>query len=370
MTRTPDFGSLKLLAAIVLAVAVVVGAGMVIGQAPAMFGVDEEPQASITFDEQTTNGTVVEVDSVSLSDGGFVVITNSAGETLAVSGYLDAGAHENVTIEADEEVELLGRLTATAHEDTTGDESYAFDETDGDEDRPYVADGYPVSDTASVTLAEGATDGELAGDSFLVDNVSGPTNASTNDSVEFSADVSNPTTVDTRQGVEIRVDGRVFERQLLDLEAGETASVTFTLETRGIEPGERTIGIYTPEDGGQTDIAVEYPIEPHLEVDDANDTAVTANATLPFDGFLTVENESDSVRGTSQNLSAGEHDSVPIEYDIAGADENETVAVVMYAGSSVGYDETDGFPDAERITIDGEPVSAPVPTPADGVPEQ
>ena len=365
--RTPPMSprlsvsTLKILLAIGVAVGVVIAAGVVIGQAPAIFGVDDEPEASITFDDQTTNGSAVEIESVETSDGGFITITNAAGETLVVSGYLSDGAHENVTVEVDEDddVELLGRLTATVHQDTTDDQEYAFDETDGEEDRPYVEDGYPVSDTASVTLGEYERDEDVVSDSFWVESIDVPSPVSTNETVEVVASIRNPTDVDNRQGIELRIDGTLQERKLIELEPEESGNVTYELDTSTLEPGDRTIGVYTPDDGELATMAVEYDVEPELEIVDANDSAATVNASLPADGFLAVENESEIVRGTSENLTAGEHDNVTVEFE-RGPDD-ETLAVVMYEGVPDDYDEDDGFPEADPIAVDGERIQATVP---------
>ncbi|MFP8955175.1 CARDB domain-containing protein [Natrialbaceae archaeon A-CW3] len=368
MSPSVTFSTLKLLVAVLATVAVVVAAVIVIGQAPAIMGVDEQPEASITFEDQTTNGTSVEIQSVSLSDGGFVVITNTAGDTVAVSEYLGAGSHENVTIEQDEDDsgELLGQLTATVHQDTTGDETYAFEETDREEDRPYIEDGYPVSDQASVTLA--SRDADVATDSFRVESIEVPSTASTNETVEIRAEIRNPTDVENRQHVDLRVDGEVRERNIVELEAEETSTVVFELDTADLEPGNRTIGVYTTDHGALSVLAVAYDIEPSLEVLEANESVAVVNATLPEDGFLTVENEDNVLRGMSENLSAGDHENVTIEFDAEAGD--ETLYVVLYAGDPDGYDEETGFPDADPITVDGERIDAVVSTSDDELAEE
>ncbi|ELY45652.1 hypothetical protein C495_07725, partial [Natronorubrum sulfidifaciens JCM 14089] len=145
------FGTIKRVGAILIAIVVVLAAGIVVGQAPAIFGVDEDPTASIAFEDQQQDGESVIIEEVTLSDGGFIVITDSGEEPLVVSDYLGAGTHENVTIERDE-VDLVGRLTATVHQDTTDDETYAYEDSDGEEDRPYLENGFPVADTATCLL--------------------------------------------------------------------------------------------------------------------------------------------------------------------------------------------------------------------------
>ncbi|WP_449289426.1 DUF7282 domain-containing protein, partial [Natronolimnohabitans innermongolicus] len=156
MSSRVTFGTIKRVVAILIAIVIVLAAGIIVGQAPALFGVEDDPAASIEFDDQDGDGESIVIDEVSLSDGGFIVVTDGADAPIAVSDYLGSGTHENVTVERDEDAdeELVGRLTATVHQDTTDDETYAYDDTDGEEDRPYLEDGFPVSDTATVTTTD------------------------------------------------------------------------------------------------------------------------------------------------------------------------------------------------------------------------
>ncbi|MFC7239479.1 DUF4179 domain-containing protein [Saliphagus sp. GCM10025317] len=366
MSSNLSLGTAKLLLALLVAIAVVLAAGLAVGQAPALFGVEEEPEASITFSDQTTNGSSVEVESVTLSDGGFIVITNSADETVAVSDRLDAGPHENVTIEQDDENggDLVGQLTATVHQDTANEGTYMFEESDREEDRPYIEDGYPVSDTASVTLNE--SEGDTPTDSFQVESLSLPTTATTNETVTVEGEIRNPRDVENRQRVEIRVDGEVLERKIVSLEAEETTTVSFELETASLEPGDRTVGIYTTDHGQLDTLTIQYETPPELELVEANESTATVNVTLPEDGFLTVENESQAVRGISENLSAGTHENIPLEFDAEG---EETLFVVLYSGEPDEYDEEEGFPNADPIVVDGDRIRAALPSDDDRVRE-
>lgn len=330
MSSRSTFGTIKRILAIVIAIAIVLAAGILVGQAPALFGVEEDPEASITFEDQERDGTEVTIENVSLSDGGFVVITDGGSEPLAVSGSLEDGTHENVTVDADEDAdqELVGQLTATVHQDTTDDGEYAYEETEGEEDRPYLEDGFPVSDTATVTTdeEEGLTD------SFVVESVEAPATASTNETIEIVTEIRNPTDFDTQQPVEFRIDGAVLEQRLLDLEAGETRNVSFEVDTRGTEPGERTIGVYTESDGLLESITLEEPTDPALDVVDASDANVTVDAALPADGFVAVTDaDNETLHGTSDDLERGEHENVTVEFaEPVGEDENLTVA--LYEG--------------------------------------
>ncbi len=70
------------------------------------------------------------------------MLTDGGDGPLAVSEHLEAGTHENVTIEREDDAthELVGELTATVHRDT-GDDPFAYYETDGEEDHPISRTG-------------------------------------------------------------------------------------------------------------------------------------------------------------------------------------------------------------------------------------
>ncbi|MFC4439815.1 MULTISPECIES: DUF7282 domain-containing protein [Natrialbaceae] len=353
MSSRLTFGTIKRVAAILIAIAVVLAAGIVVGQAPAIFGVDEDPKASITFEDQETDGTNVTIGEVTLSDGGFVVITDGGDEPLAVSEYLGDGTHENVTVDRDDnETELVGQLTATVHQDTTDNETYAYEETDGQEDHPYLEDGYPVSDTATVT----STDDEAVSDSFVVESIDAPATATTNQTIEIVAQIRNPTDFDQQQTVELRLDGSVLERQVLELEAGDEREVTFAVDTSRTPPGTQILGVYTDDDGALEEIELEFHTDPSVTVVDADDEAVTVDVATPESGFVAVEN-GEEVLGTSDELEAGEHDNATVEFDEnASVDENDELTAVVYEGNPEDVEaasplEHDGEPVEETFTI-------------------
>lgn len=130
---------------------------------------DEDAEATVEFEDQSTDGETVVIDSVTLSEGGYVVIHNESlyeGDALAssigVSEYLEPGEHENVTVElfdvpggeftADELTDDQ-TLAAMPHQDTNDDEEFDFVADEGAEDGPYVdEDGEAVLDEADVTV--------------------------------------------------------------------------------------------------------------------------------------------------------------------------------------------------------------------------
>lgn len=348
MSSRLTFGALKRIVAILIAIAVVLAAGIVVGQAPAIFGVDEDPEASIVFEDQQGDGTNVTIREVSLSEGGYVVVTDGGDEPLAVSERLEAGTHENVTVEREDDAtrELVGQLTATVHRDTSDDEGYAYGATDGEEDRPYLEDGFPVSDTATVTTTEVDT----LGDSFVVESIDAPATATTNETIRVNATVRNPTEFQTQQSVTVRIDGTVFERQVLELEGGESRTVTFETDTSGAPPGNRTLGVYTDADGAISEIDLEFHAEPSVSVADASADRVTVAAAVPEPGFVAVEHNG-SVIGTSGDLEAGDHENVTVDLaDDADVGADDELTATLYAGAPADVET------ASPIERDGQPV--------------
>ncbi|QFU82203.1 DUF7282 domain-containing protein [Natronorubrum aibiense] len=347
MSSRVTFGTIKQVGAIVIAIAVVLAAGIVVGQAPAIFGVDEDPSASITFEDQQGDGESVVIDEVTLSDGGFVVITSSGDEPLVVSDYLESGTHEDVTIERGE-AELAGRLTATVHRDTTNDETYTYEDSNGEEDQPYLENGFPVQDTAAVTTSE---DGDALSDSFRVESLDAPDSATTNETINVTAEISNPTELETQQTVTFRIDGTALEQQTLTLGGGETREVTFEIDTTGTPPGEQTLGVYTDGDGALQPIELEFHTDPSVEAVDASDENVTVDVATPEDGFVAIEDGDGAVIATSDGLDAGEHEdvSVPFDDDVS-VDDNQELTAVVYEG------EPDDLENATVLEFEGAPV--------------
>lgn len=103
--------------------------------------------ASVTFDDQNSDGRSVVVQGATLSDGGFLVVHDGSGAVRGYSDYLEAGTHSAVEVTLDDRITETQTLVAMAHTDD-GDESYEFPDSDG----PYTAGGAPVTDDARVTV--------------------------------------------------------------------------------------------------------------------------------------------------------------------------------------------------------------------------
>ncbi len=347
MSSRATFGTLKQIGAILIAIVIVIAAGILVGQAPAIFGVEEPPEASITFDDQQGNGTRVTIQEVTLSDGGYVVITDGGDEPLAVSDRLEAGTHENVTVEREDDAsrELVGQLTATVHQDTSAQEGYAYEETDGEEDQPYLSDGFPVSDTATVTTSDTSIS-----NSFVVESIDAPSSATTNETISVSAQIRNPTEFQAQQPVEVRIGGAVFARQMFELESGEARNVTFEVETNGAPPGNQSIGVYTEDDGELSRIDLEFHTEPSVAVESASNDSVTVSTAIPEEGYVALERDG-SVVGTSERLEPGEDDNVTVDVDDdVSFDADDELTATLYAGDPGAVES------ASPIEFEGEPV--------------
>ncbi|WP_256391561.1 DUF7282 domain-containing protein [Natronoarchaeum rubrum] len=221
-----------------------------------------EPNASVTFEDQETNGSTVTVDSVNVSEGGFVTIHNSSlleGATfdsvIGSSEYLDPGEHEDVEVQLFDNETVPGAefdqdalednetLIAMPHLDTNDNETYDFIETEGAEDGPYTEDGEAVIDDAEITVVDGEmenvtddnmTDGDEmdnVSDGDEMDNVSDD-NMTDGDEMENVTDDNMTDGDEMDNETEMAGDAPVPEGDsygVSSLEAPETATVGETL---------------------------------------------------------------------------------------------------------------------------------------------
>jgi hypothetical protein len=114
--------------------------------------------ASLTVADQASTGRTVTVKNVTLPAGGFVVVhaPNASAapieSVLGASSYLKNGTNKNVTITLTEPVNESTRLVVMAHRDTNDNRVYDFSSSNGTADRPYTADGNPVTESIRLTV--------------------------------------------------------------------------------------------------------------------------------------------------------------------------------------------------------------------------
>jgi flagellar protein FlaJ len=131
---------------------------VMLGVAYVVFLILSSPVATVTFTEQTMDGDAVVVDSVSMSDGGFVVVhqQNNDGEVVGHSAYLEPGSHQDVRIQLRSTYADEMTLFAVSYLDSDGDGE--FDPPPGDTaDVVYTASDSRVFDRAAVTRGSDTT---------------------------------------------------------------------------------------------------------------------------------------------------------------------------------------------------------------------
>lgn len=82
------------------------------------------PGASVTFEDQTSDGASVVVASVALPSGGFVVVRAPSGSIVGVSDYLEPGEHEDVNVTLEDPLAGDSELVAVAHRDTNSNREF------------------------------------------------------------------------------------------------------------------------------------------------------------------------------------------------------------------------------------------------------
>jgi PGF-CTERM protein/surface glycoprotein (TIGR04207 family) len=119
--------------------------------------------ASVTIEDQETDGSTVTVASASLPEGGFVTIHDSTLQDGAViesvrgtSEYLEAGNVSDLSITLDTPYNESGTAIAMPHMDTNDNQEYDFVTSEGSDDGPYTtSDGAPLTDSAELTVGTG-----------------------------------------------------------------------------------------------------------------------------------------------------------------------------------------------------------------------
>jgi PGF-CTERM protein/surface glycoprotein (TIGR04207 family) len=124
---------------------------------------NESATATVSIEDQTTNGEFVTVASATLPEGGFVTIhdgTLQDGATLesvrGTSEYLESGDQSDLNITLDTPYTEDGTAIAMPHMDTNDNQEYDFVTSEGESDGPYTnAEGQPVTASASLTVETG-----------------------------------------------------------------------------------------------------------------------------------------------------------------------------------------------------------------------
>ncbi|WP_128475966.1 DUF7282 domain-containing protein [Halorussus pelagicus] len=125
-----------------------------------------ENETTITFERQTSNGSAVTVQSVTIPEGGFVVVHDNGvveGEVvesiLGVSDYVEPGAQENVTVELDPSLTQSQQLVAIAYRDSNDNQEFDLVTSNRTADGPYTQPDSreAVNGIAVVDVTDGST---------------------------------------------------------------------------------------------------------------------------------------------------------------------------------------------------------------------
>lgn len=150
--------------------------------------VPADPSSTIVFEDQTSNGTTVRVNSVNLSQGGFVAIhdeslaenNSTVSSVVGVSQRLSPGPHQDVVVELygvdgrefdQSTLQGNGTLTAMAHFDSNDNQEFDYVQTNGSVDGPYIEGTQAVTRSANVAVRDeedAVSGGELFGVGPLV----------------------------------------------------------------------------------------------------------------------------------------------------------------------------------------------------------
>ncbi|WP_083864298.1 DUF7282 domain-containing protein [Haloferax prahovense] len=158
--------------------------------------------------------------------------------------------------------------------------------------------------------------------SFEVSNLSAPSGVEAGEPVTVSADITNPNDVPMIQCVEFRLEGDVVERTGWALNPNETETITFDVNTTGLEDGTYIHGIETRDFGELATLTVGEQPEPEpeeptasLQFDDqeSDGSSVTvASANLSDGGYIAILDENGSVVGATDYLEPGEQENVSV----------------------------------------------------------
>ena len=135
------------------------------------------PNATVVFTDQTTNGSVARLNTATLSQGGFVAIhdtsltTNNStvGSVIGVSQQLSPGPHQDVVVPLysvdgrefnESRLAGNGSLVAMTHFDSNDNGEFDFVESNGSVDGPYVEGTRVVTDSATLSVDPATDDAE------------------------------------------------------------------------------------------------------------------------------------------------------------------------------------------------------------------
>ncbi|MFD1562712.1 CARDB domain-containing protein [Haloarchaeobius amylolyticus] len=155
--------------------------------------------------------------------------------------------------------------------------------------------------------------------------------------LEVDAEIENVGDENGTQNVSLAIDETVVNETEVSLEPGENQTVSFTVDTDDLEPGEYPLSVSTTNETAETTITVEEPGEPAtfgVSIDETNSPVIPGE---PLAVEATLENVGDRA-GTQDveiavddtpgepiavTLESGESQTVTLDYDTAALEPGE-----------------------------------------------
>jgi len=319
----------------------------------------EDHTASITFEDQESDGTTVEVQNLESSHGGFLAVYDThpseagPGNIIGTSGHLAHDDDGSVTIALNEKLEESGKVWVVPHVDINRDRTFDYVDSGGDRDRPYTGsnpyqvdeiDGDAiVTESATVEVVEGTSNVE-----FQVSEFSAPDAVREDESYQVETTVENLGEDAGTATVEYRLGGEKVETVPVEVAAGGSKTVTIDVVEIPVDPGSYEHGMHVEDSSVTGEITIEELVGPVIEltveapsgeVAVAEDLIIDARIANTGDKFgsalVRINLEGETIKqetdlgidpGQEENVSAyftldepGEY-----EYEVIAGDQSET----------------------------------------------
>lgn len=300
---------------------------------------DQLTVVSLTAPDSAAPGSTIDV-AATVENPGTSQVTESV-EFRLEGAVVD---RQTVTVDAGE------RATVNFEVNTTGLES-------GD----FLHGVLTESDGAFATLT--------ISESFTVDELDAPANASSGDNVSVTATVTNPNEEEATQNVDFRFAGGLLAQESVTLEGEESTEVTFNASLAGVAEGTYVHGVLTRDGGQLAMLEVEAanetgePDEAAVNISDQESdgtSVVVDSATLPEGGFIAIHDSSlldgnvlGSVVGASEPLEAGTQENVTVELFTFPGAPNETALTENDTLIAMPHMDTNNNSVYDFVTSDG-----------------
>ncbi|WP_440765025.1 DUF7282 domain-containing protein [Natronorubrum sp. DTA7] len=340
--------------------------------------------AAVTFEAQTSGGSTVVVDEVTVPDGGFVTVHDSSlddgdvlGSVVGSSAYLEAGTHEDVVVDLEKPLEDDDTLFAMPHMDTDNDRIYSFVSSNGGTDGPYTVDGDIVMEDAEVTVSADIEMSEqpTTGENVVVDRVELSEGGFV---TVHDSSIADGAVFESIRGTSAYLEAGVHENVRIGLDDPlEDDDTVFPMAHQDTNNNEQydfpategsEDGPYANADGDPVMAPTDVTISEDATVDFAaqssgGSSVVVDEVFVPEGGFVTMHDSTladgavfESIRGTSDYLEAGLHHDVVIHLDDELEDDDTLFAMAhLDTNDNETYDfpATDGEEDGP-YTTDGD----------------